>query len=323
MAELTRYEAARRALAAASNVDEVKDIRDKAVALREYARRANNTEMEEQCVRIRLHSEKRLGEMMAEQKASGRMAVGAKGVGPIAGYQKSHNAPPTLAQSGVDKNLAIRARTARKLTDAEIDARAANETRAAKRDAAGRHAAELRRKGMSKKEAAKTAGVSSDTVARKHMNYDAGFQDGLKAQTKQGEIAHAKAENAEVQLLREGLKNTKATIAILNRQIAKLEAELKLPPEATKRLQAMLRRFRSKDRVILNAKTKAGEVHRREEIANARRAYGCVDDKVMDLWQACMHPDGNPSEKTKNNAFRELTSRKSALLGKKERGRLN
>jgi hypothetical protein len=57
---LLRYDAMCRAIEAAYKVDEVKDIRDQAIALETYARQAHNVEAERQACEIRLRAERKV-----------------------------------------------------------------------------------------------------------------------------------------------------------------------------------------------------------------------------------------------------------------------
>jgi DNA N-6-adenine-methyltransferase (Dam) len=68
---LTRYDAARFALAEARQVDEVKDIIDKMAAVLEYARRAKDTEMLDNATGLRFDAERKGGELLREMAAKG------------------------------------------------------------------------------------------------------------------------------------------------------------------------------------------------------------------------------------------------------------
>lgn len=103
--QLIRYEAARTALAECQRVDEVKDIRDKSLAMEAYARQAKDTGLMQMAAEIKVRAERRLGEMLREQKetigtAAGRPAINSSALEQIK--------PPTLADVGIDRKLSMR-----------------------------------------------------------------------------------------------------------------------------------------------------------------------------------------------------------------------
>jgi hypothetical protein len=105
---LARYDAACRAVAEASTVDDVQHITAQAEAVRAYARQAKNRQLEIDAAEIRIRAERRLGELMAAQAET----VGkAKGGWKSRGLEENPQDTPTLAEAGIDKNLAHRART--------------------------------------------------------------------------------------------------------------------------------------------------------------------------------------------------------------------
>jgi hypothetical protein len=118
MSELIKWEAARRALAEARSVDEVKDIRDQSIAMQLYAKLSKDRQMQADAWEIRIRSERRLGGVMEAQKETVGFNEGTKG-SRVRGARVSEK--PTLSEAGIDKNLAHRARKLSAMSDQNFE----------------------------------------------------------------------------------------------------------------------------------------------------------------------------------------------------------
>lgn len=74
--ELIRYNEACRAIVECSSLSELKDRIDRASAIKDYARRAQDRELEVNAGVIRFRAERRFGELLAEMKDSGQLSDG-------------------------------------------------------------------------------------------------------------------------------------------------------------------------------------------------------------------------------------------------------
>jgi N6-adenosine-specific RNA methylase IME4 len=109
-----KYDIAAGALTEARTLDEVKAVTDKATAIKEYARRAKNRQLEIDAAEIRIRAERRYGELLAEIKQTTGLNAGSRGQlrGRSASGGFSTTPPedrrPTLADLGADKKLSAR-----------------------------------------------------------------------------------------------------------------------------------------------------------------------------------------------------------------------
>lgn len=95
---LVKFNAARQALAVATKIDEVKQVRDQAEALRLYIKQQHGSLiMQNQCAEIKLRSERRAGELLAEKIQPG---------GDRRSGSRSHD--ETLKEIGINKSQSSR-----------------------------------------------------------------------------------------------------------------------------------------------------------------------------------------------------------------------
>lgn len=111
---LVNYDSAEHALAILETVDEVKDVRDKALAMELYAQQAMNTDMERRACSVRLRAEKECGKRLAEMD----MATGNQ-------YVNSAKSPDTTKQTlsdiGISKDQSSKWQRLAQVPDDEFE----------------------------------------------------------------------------------------------------------------------------------------------------------------------------------------------------------
>jgi N6-adenosine-specific RNA methylase IME4 len=122
---LVWYDSACHALAKARSVDEVKDIRDRAVAMATYARQAKNRDLEADAVEIRMRATRHLDQLRQAQKETVGLATGGDARKVARGKQNPEQ-KPTLASQGIDKNLAKQARVFGAMDEAAFERKVAD-----------------------------------------------------------------------------------------------------------------------------------------------------------------------------------------------------
>jgi hypothetical protein len=117
-ADLSKYNAAKKALAEAYRIDEVKDIRDKAVAMRMYALQARDRVLIDQATEIRLRAERRAGQLLKEMEKN----AGSRGSGSNQHKVRSHDATaPKLSDLGINKSQSSRWQKLADIDDDEFE----------------------------------------------------------------------------------------------------------------------------------------------------------------------------------------------------------
>lgn len=102
---LPRYDSMCRAIAACAAVDEVKDMRDKAMALEVYARQAQNFEAERTAQEIRVRAELRAGELLKVMpKQAGARGTGSNQYQKVEVESDGATPPKQLSDLGITKS---------------------------------------------------------------------------------------------------------------------------------------------------------------------------------------------------------------------------
>jgi hypothetical protein len=118
------WSAMRTAIANCDRVDEIKDVADKAVALRAYFAQSRDVDNELQAMRIRLRAERRLGQLIEFEQEAGRLASRQNGGANVT--VSAVSTPLTLADHGIPRNRSAMAQNLARVQEDQFEAALSN-----------------------------------------------------------------------------------------------------------------------------------------------------------------------------------------------------
>jgi hypothetical protein len=118
---LEKYDAARRALADACNIDDVLHIRNIAVAAQVYARQAQDRELLDRAIDLRMRGERKAGEMLRDLAKTGERAR--RGGDRRIKVDDATLKPRTLEDLGIKKHQSVRYQKSADLSQEEFEER--------------------------------------------------------------------------------------------------------------------------------------------------------------------------------------------------------
>ncbi len=116
--DLIKYDEAKKAIAEYQSVDEVKDFRDKTLAIQAYAKQANDFELERGAALARVRAERRCGQLLKETKMNKGYKNISKSGGPTVGPPETVQ---TLSELGINKNQSSRWQKLADIPDDEFE----------------------------------------------------------------------------------------------------------------------------------------------------------------------------------------------------------
>jgi uncharacterized low-complexity protein len=117
--QLTYYQSAKQALSMYKSVDEVKEYRDKAKAVEQYAKEANDHDLEHDAALARIRAERKCGELLRDMEKAKR------GPDKNGNGQRSQQTTPeqskTLSEMGVTKDQSSKWQKLANIPEAEFE----------------------------------------------------------------------------------------------------------------------------------------------------------------------------------------------------------
>ena len=325
MTTLTRYEAARRALAEAHRIDEVKSIRDKAMAMQVYAEQAKDRELIEMATDIKLRAERRAGQRVREMpKNKGTSGTGDANIGNSTGGRAERppvDTTPKLSDLGITKDESSRWQRLAALPEAQFEEKLStvkNSLRA--KTEGGRHKAskprENKRGRVTPKQDMAREIVREKLVANEPINPH-------KLEKQHPGISHVTFDMAiTAELARKEAIEEKTALDTSH-----------LSKSAQEKLDAAIRAYKRKvdseiyQRVLDEAKKRIDEIilpSWKQKIDEAHKLYrhrrGAMDKETFNKIRRALHPDSRHSisDKVLAEAFDTFMSLEKFLLDEKD-----